>query len=140
MERATTGANTADPAYRIRALVVDDSTVALDAICTLLTTRKNILVVGTATNGKDALLKAESLQPDLVLMDMEMPEVTGLEATTQLRTRFPNIRVIVVTVHDSIEVKLACDEADANGFVSKSRLYSSLFAEIDKVFGAQQAL
>lgn len=119
----------------IRALVVDDSLVALRAICTMLRSRGAISVVGTARNGRDAVSKAETLRPDLILMDMEMPGVKGLEATSWLRKRFPAIRVIVVTVHDSPEVQEACEAADADGFVSKSRIHAELFSEIERVFG-----
>jgi DNA-binding NarL/FixJ family response regulator len=119
----------------IRALVVDDSLVALRAICTMLRTRGAISVVGTARNGRDAISKAQALRPDLVLIDMEMPGVKGLEATSWLRKRFPSIRVIVVTVHDSQEVQEACEAAYADGFVSKSRIHAELFSEIERVFG-----
>ena len=118
----------------IRALVVDDSLVALRAICAMLRSRGTISVVGTARNGRDAVSKAGLLRPDLILMDMEMPGVKGLEATSWLRKRFPAIRIIVVTVHDSPEVQEACEAADADGFVSKSRIHAELFSEIDRVF------
>ena len=81
----------------IRALVVDDSLVALRAICAMLRSRGTISVVGTARNGRDAVSKASSLRPDLILMDMEMPGLKGLEATSRVRKRFPAIRIIVVT-------------------------------------------
>jgi DNA-binding NarL/FixJ family response regulator len=123
----------------IRTLVVDDSPVTLRAICTLLKTRGVISVVGTAKNGRDAVTKAKALHPDLVLMDMEMPGVQGLEATSRLRSRFPTIRIIIVTVHDSPEVQRACAAADAHGFVSKSRIYAELFSEIDRVFERRES-
>lgn len=119
----------------IRALVVDDSPVALRAICAMLRSRGAISVVGTARNGRDAVSKAKALHPDLILMDMEMPGVKGLEATSWLHKRLPATRIIVVTVHDSPEVQEACKAADADGFVSKSRIHAELFSEIERVFG-----
>ncbi len=118
----------------IRVLVVDDSDIALRAICSLLETRKDIQVIGTAKDGCRALEEVQALRPDLVLMDMEMPLMNGLEATSLLRIRYPETRVIVVTVHDNHEVQKACRTVGAHAFVAKSRAHADLVAEICRLF------
>ncbi len=118
----------------IRTLVVDDSPVALQAICALLQTRETVQLVGTAGDGTQALEQAAALSPDLILIDMEMPGMSGLEATSRLRRLLPDTTVIVVTVHDNPEVEQACRAAGAVGFVPKSRLHLDLAAEIRSHF------
>jgi HlyD family secretion protein len=121
---------------RIRTLVVDDSPNARHAICYFLETQENIEIVGVAGDGQQALAQVEALQPDLVLMDMQMPEMNGLEATTQLRKLFPDIRVIIVTLYDSPESRTACRDSGAHGFVAKNRLHQDLPEEIQRIFSS----
>ncbi len=89
---------------RIRTLVVDDSPRARHAVCYFLETQKEIQVVGTAPDGRQALEQIETLRPDLVLMNIQMPEMNGWETTEHLRARFPKTRVIMITLHDGPEV------------------------------------
>lgn len=119
---------------RIRTLVVDDAPPVVQAICSFLERQRDIEVVGTAGDGRQALAQVEALRPDLVLMDMQMPDMSGLEATLKLRKDFPATRVIIVTAHDSPEVHMACQASGAHGFVAKSRLYQELVAEIRRLF------
>jgi two-component system NarL family response regulator len=119
---------------RIRTLVVDDSPRARHAVCYFLETQKNIELVGTAPNGREALEQVDALRPDLVLMDIQMPEMNGLETTQQLRQRFPSTRVIMITLHDGPGVGSKCHDSGAHGFVAKSRLPQKLPAEISRVF------
>lgn len=118
----------------LRVLVVDDSPLARDGIRLLLGRRQEIEVVGFATNGEEALAQAEALSPDLILMDIEMPKLNGLKATQMVRSRFPEIRVIIVTVNQGGEVYQNCIASGADGLVVKDRLYEDLIAEIRRVF------
>ena len=118
----------------IRTLVVDDTAPVLRAICSFLATQGNIEVLGTAQNGRQALEQAEVLRPELVLMDMHMPEMNGLEVTARLRKMLPATRVVMVTVHDYPEVRRTCKASGAHGFVSKNRLTEELPGEIHRVF------
>lgn len=114
--------------------MVDDSPLARDGIRLLLGRRQEIEVVGFATNGEEALAQAEALSPDLILMDIEMPKLNGLKATQMVRSRFPEIRVIIVTVNQGGEVYQNCIASGADGLVVKDRLYEDLIAEIRRVF------
>jgi len=99
-------------------------------LCEFLETLGPIKVVGTASDGRQAIERVDALEPDLVLLDYQMPETSGLEALLTLRRRHPQVRVIVVTVHDTPEVREACLACGADGFVSKTRVYSELPGEI----------
>jgi DNA-binding NarL/FixJ family response regulator len=118
----------------VRALVVDDSPLTRDAIRLLLESRKEVEVVGFAGDGEEALTQTEALCPDLVLMDIQMPKLDGLKATKIVRSSFPGVRVIIVTVNQGVEVYQNCLTCGADGLVVKDRLYQDLFAEIRRVF------
>jgi len=121
---------------RIQTLVVDDSQEMLKVICTFLKTLEFLSVEATAENGEKALQLVESLRPDLVLMDLQMPVMDGLEATRRIRQRFPDVRVILVTLHENPDVRPACEAAGAHGYVPKRRLVKDLAAEIRRIFAA----
>jgi DNA-binding NarL/FixJ family response regulator len=119
---------------RVRALIVDDSPLARDAIRLLLESREEVEVVGFAVDGEEALAQTEALCPDLVLMDIQMPKLDGLKATRLVRSSYPGIRVIIVTVNHGPEVQQNCLINGADGLVVKDRLYQDLFAEIRRIF------
>ncbi|MBI4454999.1 MAG: response regulator transcription factor [Acidobacteria bacterium] len=118
---------------RIRTLVVDDSPRARYAVSLFLQTLEDIEVVGVAEDGRQALEQVDALRPDVVLMDIQMPEMNGLEAMEYLRKRGSTARVIVITLHDSPEMQVTCRERGADGFVPKSRLIEELPSEIRRV-------
>jgi len=86
----------------------------------------DIRVVGEALNGREALELTESLQPDIVLMDITMPEMDGLEATRQLKARFPHIHVLVLTMHRSDDYFFEMLKAGASGYILKGAKTSEL--------------
>jgi YesN/AraC family two-component response regulator len=87
----------------VRVLVVDDQQLIRDGIAALLSIRPGITVVGTAVNGREAVAKAVELRPDVVLMDVRMPELDGVEAVAVLRDRAPKCRVVMMTTFDDEE-------------------------------------
>ena len=103
----------------IRVLVVDDHAILRDGICSLLERQEDIRVVGEATNGREAVERVQDLLPDLVLMDVAMPEMNGLEATRQIKARFPQVRVLILTQHDDREYVEPMLRAGASGYVLK---------------------
>jgi DNA-binding NarL/FixJ family response regulator len=118
----------------IRTLVVDDSVTLLERLCRLLEAQPLIEVVGTAKQGNEALHMAEVMRPDLVLMDLNMPFVDGLQATAILRRRLPDIRVIIMSVDDNPEAQAAARAHGAHGFIWKPRMRSDLLTEIRRAF------
>jgi len=118
---------------KIRVLVVDDHTIVRDGICALLALSGDIEVVGEAANGNEALERVKELQPNVVLMDIAMPIMGGLEATRRIHREFPRTRVIVLTQYDDKEYVFPIIEAGASGFISKVAASTELVSGIRAV-------
>jgi DNA-binding NarL/FixJ family response regulator len=103
----------------LRVLIVDDSRVFLRSLHRLLASLPGTEVVGEATSARDAMGMVDHLSPDLVLLDVTMPDMDGLEATRQLRTRRARPRIVVMSIHDLPEYRDAAQTAGADAFVSK---------------------
>ena len=103
----------------IRVLVVDDHAILRDGIRSLLERQEGIGVVGEAGNGREALTLVEQLRPDVVLMDIAMPEVDGLEATRRIKETYPEVKVLILTQHDNREYVAPLLKAGASGYVLK---------------------
>lgn len=125
---------------KIKVLVVDDHTLVRDGIRALLSLAADIEVVGEAANGKEALQKVRQLAPDVVLMDLGMPVLGGLEATRRIRRQFPGTRVLAVTQYDDSEYVVPVIEAGARGFVSKMAAFSELASAIQAVHNGSSFL
>jgi two-component system response regulator NreC len=110
----------------IRVLIADDHTIVRSGVRLLLEAEADMEVVGEALDGREALDLAESLQPDVVLMDITMPEMDGLEATREIKTRFPQINVLVLTMHRSDEYFFEMLKAGASGYILKGAKTSEL--------------
>jgi len=111
---------------QISVLIADDHTIVRSGVRLLLEAETDIRVVGEALNGREALELTESLQPDIVLMDITMPEMDGLEATRQLKARFPHIHVLVLTMHRSDDYFFEMLKAGASGYILKGAKTSEL--------------
>lgn len=94
-------------------LIVDDSSAVRDGLHTILVRQCGISVVGEAINGIDAIDKAERLQPSVVLMDVQMPEMDGIEATAHIKGILPDTRILLLTVHTELVDEAAAAGADA---------------------------
>ncbi len=123
----------------IRILVVDDSAAALHSICGFLKLQPNINIVGTASDGREGVVSAHALHPDLALIDVQMPVMNGIEAAAQLRHDLPSTRIIMVTVHDSPEVRQACRESGADGFIAKEHLDKELPILLEQFFACDES-
>ncbi len=103
-----------------RILVADDHEVVRRGVCSLLEAHSGWEVIAEALDGRDAVEKAAQLRPDLVILDIGMPNLNGLEATRQILRSHPGSRVLILTMHDSEQVVREGLEAGARGFVLKS--------------------
>jgi DNA-binding NarL/FixJ family response regulator len=119
---------------KIRVLVVDDHTIVRDGICALLALAGDIEVIGEAANGSEALKMAKELEPDVVLMDITMPIMDGLEATRRIHKEFPRIRVLALTQYDDKEYVFPVIEAGASGFISKVAASLELTSGIRSIY------
>ena len=120
---------------RIKVLIVDDHTVVRDGIRALLTLQKDILVVGEAVDGKEAVDKALQLSPDVVLMDIVMPVMNGLEATKHICKECPQTKVLMLTQYADEENIVMSEQFGAYGFIPKSAASSQL---IDGIRGVSR--
>jgi two-component system response regulator NreC len=111
---------------KIRILVCDDHTILRDGIRLLLNAQPDMEVVGEAADGHEAVKKARSLKPDIILMDIAMPELNGLEATRQIRRDNPDARVLVLTMYESDEYIARMLETGVLGYVLKKMAGSEL--------------
>ena len=125
---------------KIRVLVVDDHTIVRDGISALLSLAGDIDVVGEAINGNQALKMTAKLQPDVVLMDIAMPIMGGLEATRRIAKEHPSTKVLVITQHDDKEYVFPVLESGAAGLISKAAGSSELATGIRAVYNGDSFL
>jgi DNA-binding NarL/FixJ family response regulator len=104
----------------VRVLVVDDHALFRRGIVTVLTNQANIKVVGEATNGLEAIEKAAELVPDVIVMDLNMPQCSGLEATQALQTKMPHLNILVLTVSENEADLFSAIKFGATGYMLKN--------------------
>jgi DNA-binding NarL/FixJ family response regulator len=118
----------------IKVLIADDHRDFRRVVHELLDRIPNVSVVGEATNGGEAVAQVEILFPDVVLMDISMPQMNGLEATRIIKQRWPETKVLIATTYDDPTYRMQALEARADGFILKGSLKPSLEA----TFGTQR--
>jgi DNA-binding NarL/FixJ family response regulator len=117
----------------IRLLIVDDQPTVRKGLRMRLTAEPDLQVVGEASDGKVALSLAQMLNPDVVLMDVEMPHADGIATTKALHTAYPHMAVIMLTIHDDAHTRERAQQAGAVAFVPKSFPTDRLLATIRQV-------
>lgn len=125
---------------RIRILLADDHTLLREGIRSLLEDQPDMAVVGEAEDGREVVHLAGELKPDIVLMDIAMPLLNGLEATRQIKRDHPRIVVLVLTMHDNEEYVRQVLSAGASGYVLKRSAASELVAAIRAVHRGEAVL
>jgi DNA-binding NarL/FixJ family response regulator len=117
----------------IRILVVDDHPIVRQGLKTLLEGHAGWEVIGEASDGAEALEKAKDLTPDVMVLDVTMPRMNGLEACRLLRRQSPALEILFVTQHDSPQMMREALEAGARGYVVKSNAARDLLAAVEAV-------
>lgn len=115
---------------KTRVLIADDHAIMRDGIRALLTASEDMEVVGEAADGKEAIEKTQELAPDVVIMDLSMPRMDGLEAIRRIHKKQPQVKTLVLTQHDNQEYVLSVVRAGAAGFLPKKAVSSDLMAAL----------
>jgi DNA-binding NarL/FixJ family response regulator len=116
-----------------RVLMVDDNRLFLEAAIEFLVEQNSIGEIVTAQSGQDALMAISMTHPDLLIVDLAMPGMGGLELTRLVKERWPEIPVIILTLHDSAHHRRAALEAGADAFVPKTLIDSELLATVSRL-------
>lgn len=119
---------------KMKVLIVDDHVIVREGLRALLETHPDIKIVGEAADGKEALSKVEEVKPDIVLMDITMPGINGLEATRQIKQRNPDVKILVLTVHEGDEYFFKMLTAGASGYFVKGGSSSELVSAMKTVW------
>jgi DNA-binding NarL/FixJ family response regulator len=124
----------------IRLVLADDHAVVRSGTRELLEQQPDLRIVGEAADGEEAIRLAQELQPDVLIMDVRMPRISGVEATRRIKAENPHIRVLVLTAHDDDEYVFALLQAGANGYLLKTAEIDELVRAIRTVAAGQSAL
>lgn len=119
----------------IRVLLADDHTIVRQGLVSMLEETGECAVVAEAADGYEALSRAQLTQPDVVITDLSMPRLSGLEVVKRLRSELPGIRTLVLTVHEEDEYILPILRAGANGFLNKDTSVAELMTAIKAIHG-----
>jgi CheY-like chemotaxis protein len=115
---------------KLRLLIVDDHAMVRQGLCGLLGAYEDIRVVGQASNGKEAIESAHQLQPHVILMDITMPDIDGIEVTKRIKADYPHIVVVGMSVHGAEQVERAMMNAGAAAFINKEAAVEQLHQTI----------
>ena len=125
---------------RIRVILAEDHAVVRQGTKQLLDRYSDIEVVGMASDGEEAVTLVQELQPDVAILDIRMPRLSGIEATRKIKADFPDVAVLALTAHDDDEYVFALLEAGANGYLLKTAEIEELVKAIRAVHSGQPAL
>ena len=123
---------------RIKILIADDHHLVREGFISCLALNKKLMVVGEAENGFDALNKIRVLEPDIVLLDLNMPDLSGLEALPLIKNRTPHIKVLILTAHNELEYIEEVKKRGADGFLIKNISLDELNIAITKVCNGEK--
>jgi len=124
----------------MRILIVDDNERIRRGVLNILASKKNWNVCGEARDGMEAIRKARELLPDLILLDISMPGLNGLEAARLLRQEIADTKILLMSQYDPIPLLPGAIQAGASGCVDKSRLGTDLVSCIERISGISEAL
>jgi DNA-binding NarL/FixJ family response regulator len=119
---------------KIKVVIAEDHTIVRKGLCALLEGEPDIEVIGEAENGREAIKIVEKLLPDVVVMDIAMPGLNGLDTTRQLKKRIPKLKILILTMHDNEEYIFETLRAGASGYLIKRSAPNELISAIQSVY------
>ena len=125
---------------RIRILSVDDHALLREGICAIVNAQSDMVVVGTASNGKEAIEAFRTLRPDVILLDLRLPDLSGIDVTMAIRAEFPDARIIILTTYErDVEIQRTL-KAGARGYLLKSMPPKQMLDAIRQVHAGKKSL
>jgi DNA-binding NarL/FixJ family response regulator len=121
----------------LRILIVDDHESVRKGVCTILTSRLDIEVCGEAANGREAIEKAKELKPDVIILDVTMPILGGVEAAREIQKILPEARILLFSMHDSKQLLEEAKKLGVHGYVVKTQASEVLLKAVDALFRNQ---
>lgn len=115
----------------LRILVADDHESVRKGVCVILGTRGDIEVCGEASNGREAIDKAQELMPDLIILDITMPVLSGIDAAEVIRKRLPHIPILFLSMHQGRQIIAEAQRIGVSGYVRKSDAAATLLNAVD---------
>jgi two-component system response regulator NreC len=125
---------------KVSIVLADDHTILREGLRALLSSDSNFEIVGEARDGREAVRCVEKLLPDLLLMDLSMPRMSGMDAIREIKRRYPDTKIIALTVHKTEEYLLTTLQAGADGYVLKDATHDELIMAIKNVMGGKSYL
>lgn len=121
-----------------RILIVDDHELIRQGVRFIFSRDPQFFIAGEAANGAEAIEQVKKLNPDLVLLDISMPVMNGLEAATEIRRLAPKTKIVILTMHDSAQMRNQAQEAGADAFVTKSQVASKLLVVVESLLNIRK--
>jgi DNA-binding NarL/FixJ family response regulator len=125
---------------KLKIVLAEDHTILREGLRALLEADPSFEIIGEAQNGREAVRCVERLEPDLLLMDLSMPRMSGMDAIREIKSRYPEIKIIALTVHKTEEYLLTTLKAGADGYVLKDATHDELVMAIKNVMGGKSYL
>jgi DNA-binding NarL/FixJ family response regulator len=122
---------------RTRILIIDDHETVRRGVHSILESHNDVDVCGEAVNGQDGIEKASQLNPDLIILDVSMPDVDGFTVAREIRTFLPEVPILILSMHDGHNISRQAQQAGVQGFVSKSAAGQMLLKAVDLVLHGQ---
>src|ERR1700730_10340567 len=137
INRALSGPGNGKGAPFLRILIADDHEAVRKGVCAILSSRADVDVCGEAENGKEAIEKANALKPDLIILDISMPVLSGFDAAREIRKTLPHVPILILSMHESNQLVEEAKKIGAQGFVTKTQVGSTLLLGVDTLLRNQ---
>jgi len=121
----------------LRILIADDHEAVRKGVCAILGSREDIEICGEAENGKEAIEKAKILKPDLVILDITMPVLSGFDAAREIRKTLPEAPILILSMHESSQLIEEAKKIGVQGYVTKTQVGSTLLSAVDTLLRKQ---
>lgn len=121
----------------MRVLIVDDHEAVRKGVCAILSSRVDIEVCGEAVNGEEAIVKAKELKPDLIILDVTMPVLSGFDTAREIQKILPEVRILMLSTHESKQLVEEAKRLGVHGYVSKTQAGDVLLTAVDALISNQ---